>query len=241
MRRAVLPLVLLFAACVSTKFGRGQAGQEMSQRAADSARAANAGPWRALFDGTSTDAGQAYKGTDLGHGWRVEDGALTKSGDASDLVTKDSFGDFELEWEWKIGPGGNSGVVYRGVPTGEYFYSTAQEYQLLDDAGHPDGQNRLTAAGSNFALYPSPAGIVHPAGEWNASRIVARGAHVEHWLNGTKVVAYEQWSPDWEARVKASKFATWPGFGRAARGYIGVQGDHPGDLWLRNVRIRELR
>ena len=91
-----------------------------------------------------------------------------------------------------------------------------------------------------YGLYPVPEGVVKPAGEWNASRIVARGAHVEHWLNGRKVGEYDAGSPDWEARVRASKFARWPNYGRARRGYIGIQGDHPGDLAIRNLRIREL-
>ena len=84
-------------------------------------------------------------------------------------------------------------------------------------------------------------GVVKPAGEWNSSRIVARGPHVEHWLNGKKVVEYELWSPDWEAKVKASKFKDWPNYGRAKKGYIAIQGDHEGSLSLRNVRIRELK
>ena len=241
----ILALAFLLAGCVSTPGGNGAPGVNGSgantSTASGTMPTTNAGPWRALFDGTSTDAWRAYKGTDLGHGWRIEDGTLAKSGDASDLVTKDTFGDFELEWEWMLSPGGNSGVFYRGVEQGDYVYSTAPEYQLLDDAGHPDGQNRLTSAGSAYGLYAPPAGVVHPANTWNASRLVVRGAHVEHWLNGQKVVEYELWSPDWEARVKASKFATWPGFGRATRGYIGLQGDHPGDLRLRNIRVRDLR
>jgi hypothetical protein len=119
-------------------------------------------------------------------------------------------------------------------------YWSATEYQLLDDANARDGQNRLTAAGAAYALYPAPAGVVKPAGEWNASRIVARGPRVEHWLNGTKLLEYEAGSPDWEAKVKASKFAAWPNYGRARRGHIAIQGDHAGELALRNMKIREL-
>jgi hypothetical protein len=87
-------------------------------------------------------------------------------------------------------------------------------------------------------LYAPPAGVVKPGGEWNSSRIVARGAHVEHWLNGQKVVEYELWSPDWEAKVKASKFGEWPHYGRARTGHLGIQGDHDGALSIRNMRIR---
>ena len=141
---------------------------------------------------------------------------------------------------WKLAPKGNAGVFYRGTEEYDHIYWSAPEYQLLDDAGHPDGKNRLTSAASAYGLYAPPAGVVKPGGEWNSSRIVARGAHVEHWLNGQKVVEYELWSPDWEAKVKASKFGEWPHYGRAARGYIGIQGDHNGELTLRNVCIEAL-
>ena len=89
-------------------------------------------------------------------------------------------------------------------------------------------------------MYPSPAGHLKPVGEWNATRIVARGRHVEHWLNGLKLLEYELGSPDWEARVKASKFVAWPNYGRATRGHIALQGDHAGALAFRNIRVRTL-
>ena len=104
-----------------------------------------------------------------------------------------------------------------------------------------DNKTRLTCAGAAYALYPSPAGHLRAVGEWNSTRIIANGAHVEHWLNGAKLLEYELWSPDWEAKVKASKFAQWPNFGRASRGHIALQGDHAGSLAFRNIRIRTLR
>jgi hypothetical protein len=202
-----------------------------------------AGEWRTLFDGKSTAGWRGYKSPDVPAGWAAKDGVLIKDGKtrSGDLVTKDQYGDFELEFDWKLAPGGNAGVLYRGTEEYDHIYWSAPEYQLLDDAAHADGKNRLTSAGSAYALYPPPAGVVKPAGEWNSSRIVARGAHVEHWLNGKKVVEYELWSPDWEAKVKASKFKDWPNYGRAKKGYIAIQGDHEGALSLRNVRIRELK
>jgi hypothetical protein len=132
--------------------------------------------------------------------------------------------------------------VFSTVPTEEYekVYWSATEYQLLDDANARDGQNRLTSAGANYGLYPAPAGALKPAGEWNTTRIVVRGNRAEHWLNGVKLLEYEYGSPDWEARVKASKFSAWPNYGRAKRGHIAIQGDHGGVLALRNVKIREL-
>jgi len=201
--------------------------------------AADAG-WKPLFDGKSTSGWRGYKTQDVPAGWKVVDSVLVKEGKSADLVTKDQYGDFDLEFDWKLAPGGNAGVLYRGTEEYDHIYWSAPEYQLLDDANAPDGKSRLTSAAAAYALYPPPAGIVKPAGEWNSSRIVVNGAHVEHWLNGQKVVQYELWSPDWEAKVKASKFKDWPNYGRAKRGYIAIQGDHDGALALRNIKLRTL-
>jgi hypothetical protein len=197
--------------------------------------------WRKLFDGKSLDAWRGYKDTPVPSGWKVADGALVKDTPVADIVSKDEFGDFELELEWRIGEAGNSGVFYRGTEEYEHIYWSAPEYQLLDDAKASDNKTRLTCAGAAYALYPSPAGHLKPIGQWNATRIVARGAHIEHWLNGVKLVEYELWSPDWEAKAKDSKFKDWPNFGRAKRGHIALQGDHTGSLAFRNIRIREIR
>jgi hypothetical protein len=200
-----------------------------------------AGGWRPLFDGTSTAAWRGYKTQTMPAGWRIVDGTLTKSGSVEDIVTKDQFGNFELALDWKLSPGGNAGVFYRGTEEYDHIYWSAPEYQLLDDAGHPDGQSRLTSAGSDYGLYPSPAGVVKPADQWNSTLIVVNGNTVQHWLNGQKLLEYELGSADWTAKVKASKFVAYPNYGRASRGYIAIQGDHDGTLSIRNVRIRELK
>jgi hypothetical protein len=197
--------------------------------------------WISLFDGTSLDAWRGYKGAAVPAGWRIENGTLAKDAPVSDIVSKDEFGDLELELDWKIGDAGNSGVLYRGSEEYDHIYWSAPEYQLLDDIKASDNKTRLTCAGAAYALYPSPAGHLKAVGDWNSTRIVAKGGHVEHWLNGAKLVAYELWSPDWEAKVKASKFKDWPNFGRAKRGHIALQGDHAGTLAFRNIRIREMR
>jgi hypothetical protein len=199
-----------------------------------------AGGWRSLIDGPALSAWRGYQSDSIPAGWRVADGVLIKTGSAGDLISRDEFGDFELSFDWKLAPGGNAGVFYRGTEEYDHIYWSGPEYQLLDDAGHPDGKNRLTSAASAYGLYAPPAGVVKPGGEWNSSRIVARGAHIEHWLNGQKVVEYELWSPDWEAKVKASKFGAWPHYGRAHLGHLGIQGDHDGELSIRNMRIRTL-
>jgi 3-keto-disaccharide hydrolase len=199
-----------------------------------------AGPWRALLEDHSAPAWRGWKEPGLPAGWRVSGGVLSKDGPVDDLVTEQSFGNFELELEWKIGKGGNSGIFYRGTREYDHVYWSGPEYQLLDDANAPDGKSRLTAAAAAYAIYPSPAGVVLPFDHWNTTRIVIRGDHVEHWLNGHKLVEYELKSPDWKSRVAASKFAAYPHYGLAPTGLIGLQGDHPGTLAIRGIRIREL-
>jgi hypothetical protein len=172
-------------------------------------------------------------------GWQVVDGALTRVAAGGDIVTRDKYANFELELDWNISPGGNSGILYRGSEEEDAIYWSAPEMQVLDDARHPDGHSRLTAAGSDYGLYPSPAGVVKPAGEWNHVRILVNGNHVEHWLNGVKVVEYELGSADWTAKVAASKFAPHPHYGRNATGYISLQ-DHGDRVAYRNIKIRVL-
>ena len=195
--------------------------------------------WRPLFDGSTTNGWRGYGRDDVPDAWQVVDGALTLTGSGGDIITVDQFADFELELEWRISAGGNAGVFYRATEEYAKIYWSATEYQLLDDASMRQ-DDRLTATGSAYALYPAAAGAAKPSGEWNSTRIVARGNHVEHWLNGTRLLEYEYGSADWQAKVKASKFGDWPNYGRARRGHIGVQGDHGGRLALRNIRIREL-
>jgi len=233
-------LVLVIAAC--TPMGNSTPASSSSTTSGATSLTADqrAAGWRPLFDGKNTDAWRGYKEQTLPAGWRIVDGVLTKTGSVGDLLTKDQFGNFELALDWKLSPGGNAGVFYRGTEEYDHIYWSAPEYQLLDDAGHPDGQSRLTSAGADYALYPSPAGVVKPADQWNSTLIVVNGNTVQHWLNGQKLLEYELGSPDWQAKVKASKFVAYPKYGTAPKGYIGIQGDHDGTLSLRNVRIRVL-
>jgi len=197
--------------------------------------------WRSLFDGTSLDAWRGYKTEKIPDGWHVAQGTLAKDVPVADIVTKDEFDDFELEVDWKIGEAGNSGIFYRGTEEYDHIYWSAPEYQLLDDIKGADNKTRLTCAGAAYAILPSPPGHLKPVGDWNRARIVARGSHVEHWLNDFKLLEYELGSADWQAKVKASKFNAWPNYGRAKRGHLALQGDHAGSLAFRNIRIRELK
>ncbi len=201
--------------------------------------AERAAGWRLLFDGKTTAGWRGWKMDSMPSGWQVVDGTLKRVKPAADIITTDKFRNFELSLEWNIAKNGNSGIFYRASEDDDAIYWSAPEMQVLDDAGHPDGQSRLTAAGADYGLYPSPAGVVKPAGQWNQVRIVVNGKHVEHWLNGVKVVEYELGSPDWEAKVKASKFASHAHYGRNAEGYIGLQ-EHEYPVAFRNIKIRVL-
>src|SRR3954466_9899551 len=239
--RAALMTQLAVALAACTPMGNNPPAESGATTSVSTLTAdQRAGGWRSLFDGTNTDAWRGYKQQTLPAGWTISDGVLTKTGPVGDLVSKDQFGNFQLAFDWKLSPGGNAGVFYRGTEEYDHIYWSAPEYQLLDDAGHPDGQSRLTSAGADYALYPSPAGVVKPADQWNSTLIVAKGDTVQHWLNGQKLLEYVVGSPDWREKVKASKFVAYPHYGLAKTGYIGIQGDHDGTLSIRNVRIRTL-
>ncbi len=197
--------------------------------------------WHSLFDGHTADQWRAYRGDRLPAGWQVVEGALTRVAPAGDIVSREEYRDFELALEWKVQQGGNSGIMYRVAerPELETVWQSGPEYQVLDDAGHPDGRRPETSAGACYGLYPVPRGVVRAAGEWNEARIVVRGAQVEHWLNGQRVVSYELGSRDWEERVRASKFAVMPRYGREPRGHIALQ-DHGDWVAFRNIRIRPI-
>lgn len=235
-----VPAVLLTAGALlsSTRVSAGAQARSPEMNTLTAKQQASG--WKLLFDGRTLDGWRGYRSDSLPKGWSVENGVLVKRGPGEDLVSKDKYGNFELQLDWKLSPGGNSGVFYRGTEEYDHIYWSAPEYQLLDDARHPDGKTRLTSAGSDYAVYPSPKGYVHSANHWNHTRIVVNGTHVEHWLNGHRMVSYELGSPDWQARVKRSKFAAYPNYGKASTGLIAIQGDHDGTLAVRNIKIRVL-
>ena len=203
--------------------------------------------WRLLFDGKTASGWRGFKRTDFPDGrWVVEDGCLEKpatgTGDSrgsGDIVTVERFSTFDLRFEWRIAPGGNSGVKY--FVTEEREGPIAHEYQILDDLRHPDakvGLHRQSAALYDV-LPPEKDKPLRPAGEWNQSRILVGGAHVEHWLNGRKVVEYELGSPGLKAAIAKSKFKDVVGFGTRIEGHILLQ-DHGDEVSYRNIKILRL-
>jgi hypothetical protein len=200
------------------------------------------GPWQALFDGKTTSGWRGWQQKTLPPGWQVVDGALTRSGKGGDIVSLREFADFELVVEWKIAPQANSGLFYRVVehPDDKDMWNAAPEYQIIDDRGYPEPLKPTQKTAANYDLQPPAVDATKPAGEWNTTRIVADGAHVEHWLNGRQIVAYDLWTDEWARLVAVSKFKDHPRYARAKSGRIGIQ-DHGDWIAFRSIRVRELK
>jgi hypothetical protein len=205
--------------------------------------------WVLLFDGISTDGwrGWGQDGMPAG-GWSVEGGELVgqaSGGDmeGGDIMTEAEFTDFDLVFDFKVGPEGNSGVFYRvKEQEGVGLWQVAAEYQVLDDPayiamGTMDMNTHLT--GDNYDLHATGEKTMHPTGEWNTGRIRVEGNHVTHWLNGRVTVEFDMYSDEWEALVAASKFGPEEHYARAPSGSIALQ-DHGTPVWYRNMKIRPL-
>ncbi|MEM9672847.1 MAG: DUF1080 domain-containing protein [Cyclobacteriaceae bacterium] len=199
--------------------------------------------WMMLFDGSSMEAWRNYQSDSAA--WQVEDGALKTTGGSGDLITRETFGNFELEFDWRISEGGNSGVIYLVQESDEYnsTYETGPEYQLLDDESYGTIHNaqleKSQLSGANYALDEPQNAQVKPIGEYNQGKIIVNEGHVEHWLNGQKVVEYDLWTDEWNARVAETKFKDMPGYGQFKEGHIALQ-DHSDPVWFKNIRIRPL-
>jgi len=243
MHRRVFFTALLSAFAISLAAQSPKSASGSAQLTA----AEQADGWRLLFDGSSTNGWRGFKKAAFPTtGWVVENGWLKHvktSGQDSrgggDIISIDTFGDFDLRFEWKISVGGNSGVKY--LVTENRDGPIAHEYQVIDDAKHPDaliGPHRATAA--LYDVIPAPANKpLKPAGNINSGRIVVNGNHVEHWLNGVKVIEYELGSAALKAGKAKSKFKDVPGWEDKVNGHILLQ-DHGDEVYFRNIKIREL-
>ena len=194
-----------------------------------------------LFDGKTTAGWHGYKQKTMPEGWQVVDGTLTRVGKGGDIVSDQEFENFELTLEWKIAPGGNSGVFYRVVERDEdtEMWMAAPDDQLIDDTGYPGTLKPTQKTAANYDLQPPGRDATRPAGSWNTTRILVNGSHVEHWLNGQLIVSYDLWTDEWTRLVAVSKFKDHPHYARARKGRIGLQ-DHGDAASFRNIRIREL-
>jgi hypothetical protein len=230
-----------------------------AQRANELTLAERAAGWRLLFDGRSLAGwrGLGYDSVATAH-WRVVNGAIVKTPSGKvprmadgqpaaggDLMSIEAFRDFELAFEWRVTPGANSGVKYNvseelSLAHAANHAALGFEYQILDDELHPDNKiDSHRAAGLYDIIAAGPAKRLRPVGEWNSARIVLRGNHGEHWLNGEKVVEFDLGTPQLDSLLAKSKYRPIPGFAERRRGHIVLQ-DHGDEVHFRSIKIREL-
>lgn len=228
-------LLVLFAAAV-----RGEEPNTLSEKE-------KAEGWMLLFDGKTTKGWRAYQSQQMTKNWQAIDGKLVRvaggpggqgAGGGDDIVTTEEFEDFELSLEWKLEPGGNSGVLYHVSEEPATAWHYAPEVQLLDNAAHPTRDKRQLA-GAVYDLYAPSKDATKPAGEWNELRIRVEKGRGTHWLNGEKIVEYEIGSEDWKKRVAESKFREFKKFGTFKKGPICLQ-DHSERVEFRNIKVRRL-
>jgi hypothetical protein len=249
---AALPLVILMS-CTSQKETASDesATTGTSDTASELTSTEASGGWQLLFDGKTLNGWKRFNHDTIGPLWSVKDGAIVCDGSGlgegsgtnrGSLHTTREFGNFDLMLDYKLSPGGNSGIIYHSIedPKYTYDYETGPEYQLLDDAGWKGQVKDAQKAGSSYDMFPAPASKkLNPAGEWNTARIVYRDGHVEHWLNGDKILEFDENSDDFRAHYEKSKWKDYPDWNKFKTGIISLQ-DHGAPVYFRNIKIKEL-
>ena len=198
--------------------------------------------WVLLFDGTTMNGWRAYKNRES-EGWDVKNGELYCKQEGvkkrADLITNNQYENYELLIDWKISPKKNSGIIYMATEENGASYESGPEYQLIDDLGYPDKLSDKQLSGANYDMQAPGAKVSKPAGEFNHTKIVINKGHVEHWLNGTKVVDYQLWTPEWEQQKANSKWKDVKPYGMSKSGHIALQ-DHGGGVAFKNIKIKPL-
>ncbi|MBC7424308.1 MAG: DUF1080 domain-containing protein [Ferruginibacter sp.] len=209
--------------------------------------ALNKEKWISLFDGKSLAGWHGYNKTGTVTNWDIENGALVCLGAAADahggdIASDATYENFELKWEWKIDKGGNSGVMYHVVEGEKYHapYETGPEYQMIDDIDFPEKLEEWQKTGADYAMnLTNNKKKLKPVGEWNTSKIVFNKGHVEHWLNGEKIVEFTAWDAKWKKEKAEGKWKDYPDYGNAKKGLIALQ-DHGHKAYFKNIMIRVL-
>jgi hypothetical protein len=201
--------------------------------------------YTSLFDGKTLNGWRTYQNK-AADSWMVQNGMLYCKGSATDksdkradLITVDTFENFDLQLDWKLAPQGNSGILYMVTETQPSSYLTGPEYQLIDDVNFPEKLEDWQKTAANYAMNTAPNAHPKPAGQWNHTRIVVNNGHVEHWLNSEKVVEYDLWTEDWKKRKAEGKWKDAPEYGMLRTGHIALQ-DHGSEAWFKNLEIRRL-
>lgn len=198
--------------------------------------------WITLFDGKTVSGMRGYKMDSFPwDAWTIEDSSLKTipGGKGVDIISTETYKDFELELEWKLQSGGNSGIFYFATEENHYIWQSAPEMQILDNTAHHDRLRLVTSASALYDLIAPSEDVVNPIGDFNQVKIISRDNHIEHWLNGKKILEYDYDSLEFKNLIFNSKFKDMPHFAKASSGHIGLQGDH-GEVWYRNIRIRKL-
>jgi hypothetical protein len=208
--------------------------------------------WELLFDGSTLNGWKRFNNDTIGPLWKVQDSCILVEGEGlgegsgvwgGSLITLKQYGNFEMMCDFKVSPGGNSGILYHVVEGSQYShdYVTGPEYQILDDSGWKgDSLTEAQKVGSNYDMYAAPADKKsRPAGEWNTAKIVYNNGHVEHWLNGEKTVEFEEGSAEFQEKYNNSKWTEYPDWNKFKTGSLSLQ-DHGAPIWFRNIKVREL-
>jgi hypothetical protein len=201
--------------------------------------------WKLLFDGNNLNGWRAYQNKQS-NSWSVKDGVMYCKGSStdksdlrSDMITDKQYENFDLSIDWKISPQGNSGILYMVTEEFKAAYLSGPEYQIIDDLNFPQKLEDWQKTGANYAMDAAPTAAPNAVGQWNTTRIVVNKGHVQHWLNGKKLLDFQMWTDEWKKKKTEGKWKDAPGYGVSKKGHIALQ-DHGSEAWFKNLKIKEL-
>jgi len=240
-------LILAACAIMSCNSSTSESASGSDTTLTDTSSVISMGTEKSLFDGKSLSGWHAFNKPGEIKNWTIMDGSLVCLGAAKgdtggDIVSDEQYENFELSWDWKIDKGGNSGIMYHVVEDPKYKapYETGPEYQMIDDIGYPGKLENWQESGADYAMnIANDKKKLNPVGRWNSSKIIFDKGHVEHWLNGEKIVEFQAWDAKWDKEKKEGKWKDYPDYGSAKKGRIALQ-DHGNKAYFKNITIKEL-